>query len=994
MTALFPATTFAGDSTHMTEATKPTKKVVEMTEATKPDTQKTMKVTDVETQETKEVEIEKPKEEKPKEEKPTETQTIQKVPTTQQATMQTTEIVTGEGTKTHDKVCDENHTGWTALTKDIARNPLTGGMYYLDGDVELDKALEINGDVTLCLHEHKLELKVPDGTLSPVIKVEGQGAVLTLLDKASNGGEITGGTHSGIYLVNKASFIMNGGKIANNKRSYDASTDIADIYGNYHFGGGGVEVHDSTFTMTGGTIASNTITAEGIRGDVCGGGVYVDDNSTFTMNGGTITGNTADRGGGVYNGGGAFTMTGGTITGNTANKDGGGVHVHFSIRFTMTGGTIEDNEAGQNGDGAYVEENVDISISGSPNITGNFSSDDKNIVNVYLKDNMVSVISALGQNAKIGVTVENPPTEDNPRVPIAKGDGYTLTEANVANFVSDDAQYKVTFDGGIIYLEKRSENDKTVTFDSQDGSAVPPQTVTVGEKATKPTDPTKDGSDFGGWYTNKDCTEGNEWDFDTDTVTTDITLYAKWTETTTPEAPKFTVTFETNGGSTVNSQQVEKDKTVSKPADPTRSGYTFDAWYKESACTNKWDFSTDTVTENITLYAKWTEKVTYPIIKYYTVTFETNGGSEIANQTIASGKTATMPQTPTKNGYEFLGWFIDEDCTEIYRFATPVTEDITIYAKWKSDDYIVTFDSNGGSNVTSQTVENGKTATMPQDPTRSGYTFLGWFTDEDFNEVYRFTTPVTEDITIYAKWKSKSRSSGGGGGGSSSGRTGTWVKEEPKTTQTIVQPVIQPEPATQYETVKQGCPRNETCPLFKFTDVDRWAWYHDGSHYCVEHNLIVGTTNTTFSPNMPITRAMVVAILWRIENNPLVNDVVSFQDVKENAYYTEAVRWAAHNGIVSGYSSNVFAPNDNITREQMASILYRYTQYKNKDVSGRADISNYQDRNEISNYALTAMQWACDAGIINGISTTVLSPKGTTTRAQVAQMFKEYLEEQ
>lgn len=107
-----------------------------------------------------------------------------------------------------------------------------------------------------------------------------------------------------------------------------------------------------------------------------------------------------------------------------------------------------------------------------------------------------------------------------------------------------------------------------------------------------------------------------------------------------------------------------------------------------------------------------------------------------------------------------------------------------------------------------------------------------------------------------------------------------------------------------------------------------------------------------------------------------------------------AVRWAAHNGIVSGYSSNVFAPNDNITREQMASILYRYTQYKNKDVSGRADISNYQDRNEISNYALTAMQWACDAGIINGISTTVLSPKGTTTRAQVAQMFKEYLEEQ
>ena len=255
-------------------------------------------------------------------------------------------------------------------------------------------------------------------------------------------------------------------------------------------------------------------------------------------------------------------------------------------------------------------------------------------------------------------------------------------------------------------------------------------------------------------------------------------------------------------------------------------------------------------------------------------------------------------------------------------------------------------------------VNLGEKVQETADPTRSDYTFLGWFTDEDFNEVYRFTTPVTEDITIYAKWKSKNHSSGG----SSSGRTGPWVKEELKTTQTTVQPVIQPEPATQYETVKQGCLR------------------------------IVGTTNTTFSPNMPITRAMVVAILWRIENNPLVNDVVSFQDVKENAYYTEAVRWVAHNGIVSGYSSNVFAPDDNITREQMAFILYRYTQYKNKDVSSRADISNYQDRNEISNYALTAIRWACDAGIINGMSTTVLLPKGTTTRAQVAQMIKSYLE--
>ena len=113
---------------------------------------------------------------------------------------------------------------------------------------------------------------MPDGTLSPVIKVDGQGAVLTLLDKASNGGEITGGTHSGVYLVNQASFIMNGGKIANNKRSEDTSTDIADVDGDCFLGGGGVEVKNSAFTMTGGTITGNTVTVESIHSSVHGGG--------------------------------------------------------------------------------------------------------------------------------------------------------------------------------------------------------------------------------------------------------------------------------------------------------------------------------------------------------------------------------------------------------------------------------------------------------------------------------------------------------------------------------------------------------------------------------------------------------------------------------------------------------------------------------------------------------------------------------------------------
>ena len=121
---------------------------------------------------------------------------------------------------------------------------------------------------------------------------------------------------------------------------------------------------------------------------------------------------------------------------------------------------------------------------------------------------------------------------------------------------------------------------------------------------------------------------------------------------------------------------------------------------------------------------------------------------------------------------------------------------------------------------------------------------------------------------------------------------------------------------------------------------------------------------------------------------------MTFTDIAENDYYKDAIIWAVSKGIISGYDVQTFAPNHNITREQMVSIVYRYTQYKNKDVSRNIDISNYQDKNEISSYALTAIQWACGTGIINGISTTILSPKGTTTRAQAAQMFKEYLEQQ
>ena len=231
----------------------------------------------------------------------------------------------------------------------------------------------------------------------------------------------------------------------------------------------------------------------------------------------------------------------------------------------------------------------------------------------------------------------------------------------------------------------------------------------------------------------------------------------------------------------------------------------------------------------------------------------------------------------------------------------------------------------------------------------------------------------------------------------SNGRTGTWVKDD-KTdnkdntkNETPVIPNTKPDekiPQMDYS----NCTKDSNCPLTKFVDMNVNQWYHDGVHYCIEKGLMSGTSSTTFDPNANATRAMIVAILWRIENQPMVNETIAFTDVQQNAYYKDAVCWAVSVGIISGYDEKTFAPDDNITREQMASILYRYTQYKGKDISVAQNmVLNYEDINDISSYALEAMKWACGTGVINGTSSTQLSPKGNATRAQVAQMLKVYL---
>ena len=208
---------------------------------------------------------------------------------------------------------------------------------------------------------------------------------------------------------------------------------------------------------------------------------------------------------------------------------------------------------------------------------------------------------------------------------------------------------------------------------------------------------------------------------------------------------EFTVTFDSNGGSSVTSQTVLKDDLVTKPTDPTKEGYIFDNWLLND---EPYDFSRP-VTQNITLKASWIEETS---AISYKVSFKIDDSVNIIS--VIEGKTVTKPTNPIKEGYNFIGWYNGD---ELFDFKTSIYSDITLVAKWEKIEqtseatkYTVKFDSNGGSSVASQTVKEGNTVSKPTNPTRSGYKFVSWqLNGKDYN----FSSKVTKNITLTAKWE-------------------------------------------------------------------------------------------------------------------------------------------------------------------------------------------------------------------------------------------------
>ena len=349
------------------------------------------------------------------------------------------------------------------------------------------------------------------------------------------------------------------------------------------------------------------------------------------------------------------------------------------------------------------------------------------------------------------------------------------------------------------------------------------------------------------------------------------------------------------------------------------------------------------------------EDLTFPGTQLYTITFDTNGhGSEsVPNMTTNNyGKLSSLPTLDNDGSYQFIGWYTEKSGgTKVAENETSFNENTTLYAHWNytggggggggsvTTKYTLSFDTNGGSAIAKVTKEKGTTVDLGQYvPTREGYTFAGWYSDEALTQKVT-SVKLNANTTVYAKWT-----------------------------------------------------ENAVTPTLPFTDVKSGDWFYEAVQYVYDKGMMTGVSADRFAPASTTTRGMIVTILYRLENEPAVSGGSAFTDVENGAWYADAVAWAAANDIVNGTSATTFAPNSPITREQMAAILYRYAAYKGYDVSQKADLSGYTDAASISGYAKDALAWANAQKLITGVTDTTLNPQGSATRAQVATILMRLCE--
>jgi len=330
--------------------------------------------------------------------------------------------------------------------------------------------------------------------------------------------------------------------------------------------------------------------------------------------------------------------------------------------------------------------------------------------------------------------------------------------------------------------------------------------------------------------------------------------------------------------------------------------------------------------------------------------------------------------------------------------------------------YTVTFDANGGSAVESQTAFDGDSIDLPS-ATRGGYAFSGW-SDGSYTYAAGASYTVTQDVTLTAVWTAVSygssttryyaitASAGEGGSISPSGSVSVAAGTDAAFTITadsgyqisdVLVDGFSAGPVAAY-TFEEVSAAHTIEAVFvpdwanPFEDVAADNWYYNAVRYVYEAGLMNGISQSTFEPESELTRAMLVTILYRLDSEPSVSSEDLFEDVASGNWYSDAVAWAAENGIVGGYGDGTFGPADSITREQIAVILFNYAEYKGYDLTAANDLSAFSDAGSTSSWAQTAMEWAVGNGLLSGNGDGTLDPTGTATRAEVATILMRFIE--
>jgi uncharacterized repeat protein (TIGR02543 family) len=325
-------------------------------------------------------------------------------------------------------------------------------------------------------------------------------------------------------------------------------------------------------------------------------------------------------------------------------------------------------------------------------------------------------------------------------IPIVSKEGHTLdgwfTSINNGITLSDKWNFFTdkVFTNLTLYA-KWNINQYTIEFEPNNGETIPSITQDFGTQLTL-VSPNQTGFSFVGWYKNQDLTEH----FDSSTMpANNFKLYGKW------ERNSYILSFVTNGGSILESRTLLFESVIENLDTPTKIGNTFQGWFRNSNLTNKVNLPFTMPAENTTFYAKWE-------VNSYQITFNTNGGNAVDPLSVKYGSSIVLPEV-SKIGYSFVNWFSDSSLETLFILTTMPSNDLVLYAKWAINNYKIIFISNGGSPLEEISMPYLSLLVQPSNPTKEGHTFVNWFSDNNFNNLFVFPEFMpAENITLYAKW--------------------------------------------------------------------------------------------------------------------------------------------------------------------------------------------------------------------------------------------------